>query len=116
MMGTKLPVRWHSGSEIIDPEQWVEEGAGAPRRFVRPDLPPGSARLSESASGQPFLTFTCPCGCGMVGCLPLCPMPKEKGWQWDGDRVFPTLTPSILKTSACRWHGLLTKGVWETTP
>lgn len=115
-MATSLPVHWHSGSEILDPDQFVEE-EGQPRRFVRPDLPAGSARFAESQGGKPYLTYVCPCGCGSVGTLPLLPLfPGEAGWGWDGDRVYPTITPSIQRKYGCRWHGFLTKGVWLTLP
>lgn len=116
-MVTKFPlaVHWHTGSAILDPDQFVQV-EGEPLQYVRPDLPPGAARFSDSKSGQPHLFFVCPCGCGDVGCLPLEPMPGRKGWRWNADRVFPTLRPSIAKRSRCAWHGWLVKGFWTLTP
>lgn len=115
-MGTKmpLPIRWHTGSEILDTRQFVDE-LGQPRRFVRVDLPAGAARFAEAVDGQPYLTFVCPCGCATVGSLALAPFPGCKGWDWDGDRVFPTLRPAITRKH-CGWHGWLVAGVWQSEP
>jgi hypothetical protein len=55
--------------------------------------------------------FWCPCGCGeMLGAGRF----NDGGWQWDGNREAPTLTPSILHMDGCRWHGFLTKGEFLT--
>lgn len=56
------------------------------------------------------LNFWCPCGCGaFLG------VSFEPGrWTWDGNREVPTVTPSILHTDDCRWHGYLTAGEFLT--
>ena len=38
----------------------------------------------------------------------------EQAWKWDGNEAKPTLTPSILRKSGCRWHGYLTGGEFRT--
>lgn len=59
----------------------------------------------------------CPCGCGATGGIrfdtgePNQPHPK---WSWNGSKEKPTLTPSILRTGGCRWHGFLTDGVFRS--
>ena len=64
---------------------------------------PGSAQWND---GQSSLSFICPCGCASYIRLPIKP-PQEKGWQWNGNKNKPSLTPSILNYN-CRWHGFLT--------
>lgn len=58
------------------------------------------------------LMFSCPCGCGNIGFLPVKPGYANSHWKWNGDEVKPTLTPSVQKTCGCSWHGYLTNGVW----
>ena len=54
--------------------------------------------------------FRCPCGCGGESWLPIANGDRD-GWQWNGNREKPTLTPSILQSGfACKWHGYLTDG------
>lgn len=61
------------------------------------------------------LYYTCPCGCGILGHLPIVtPEGYKDGWAWDGNLTHPSTTPSIQMLTACRWHGYLTKG-WFTT-
>lgn len=74
----------------------------------RKDLPAGAASWSE---GHQTLNFTCPCGCGTVHSVPVNPA-FEKRWTWDGNVDKPTLSPSILATNTCRWHGHLIDGVF----
>ena len=57
------------------------------------------------------IIFCCPCGCGEVSSVPVI---GDRKWNWDGNKETPTLTPSILKMSGCRWHGFLTAGEWRT--
>ena len=45
---------------------------------------------------------------GDVVSLPLSGDNTKPVWQWDGDRNFPTLTPSINVIG--RWHGWLREG------
>lgn len=57
------------------------------------------------------IAFLCPCGCGHQSWLPLQDRPSVS-WRWDGNREAPTLIPSVLMTTPCRWHGWLRSGVW----
>lgn len=82
-------------------------------RLMRPDLPPGSSEWSRGLDDRiASLTFVCPCGCGSVGIVTVREGYGDKHWTWNGDEVRPTLTPSILRTSPCKWHGYLTDGVF----
>ena len=67
--------------------------------------------------GPRGIRFTCPCGCGSSGALYFRGRmppgePARPSWEWDGNRGYPTLKPSIQRNSACRWHGFLTRGYW----
>lgn len=55
--------------------------------------------------------FICPCGCGKQGWLGFDNSVKS-AWEWNGDEEKPTLHPSVLQRSGCRWHGYLRDGVW----
>ena len=79
----------------------------------RKDLPPGSAKWAVYSGAISTLLFTCPCGCGAVCHVAVRPcMPN--GWDWNGSMELPTLQPSILRTTGCRWHGYLTDGFWTS--
>jgi hypothetical protein len=86
----------------------------------KPDAKPGDFEFFASAR-QPFagLFFVCPCGCGDVRGLPFRNGPAawdgEPSWTWDGDEERPTLSPSILRTDGCKWHGYLKSGIWSTS-
>ena len=94
------------------------------RALIVPDIDgdpgqePGSIELREGL-GNPGVVagsgFRCPCGCGKEGWLPVngegSPGPS---WEWDGNRERPTLAPSVLQLSGCRWHGWLRNGEWVT--
>ena len=47
--------------------------------------------------------------------IPISTMPTNNEWQWDGNKEFPTLTPSILVEAVPGWnegwHGWLRAGV-----
>lgn len=60
------------------------------------------------------LAFVCPCGCGTQGSIPFTGKVEAStvSWQWDGNRTQPSLTPSIRRTSGCKWHGHLQHGAW----
>lgn len=68
-----------------------------------------------SVDGQ-WLTYDCPCGCHAPGALRLVPQASwisgQGTWGWDGNRTHPTLTPSIRRTTGCKFHGHLTAGIW----
>ena len=80
--------------------------------FMRHDLPPGSAAWCEHDREIRSILFTCPCGCKTVRTVPVKRSNAGPEWLWDGDRLKPTLTPSIQIIGECRWHGYLTKGEW----
>jgi hypothetical protein len=82
-------------------------------RLLRKDLPAGAVSWSVDLDGRiAILNFVCPCGCGVVGSLPVRAGfgQADKHWTWDGRRDKPTLTPSIERTSPCKWRGYLTSG------
>lgn len=98
-------------SDFFEDEKVVRLDDG----YSRPDLPPGSAGWMSSVSGKEHvaLEFTCPCGCGRIGAITVSQGQKEQNtWLWDGNVENPTLSPSIQKTSPCRWHGYLQNGMW----
>jgi Family of unknown function (DUF6527) len=67
--------------------------------------PPGAFFIDEDGAK---LTFICPCGKCYIT-LPL----NGGGWTWDGNREYPTISPSIRRMDRCHWHGYLKAGVWE---
>lgn len=67
------------------------------------------------------LDFLCP-NCGAWHAVPVKPG-HGTGWNWNGDREKPTLSPSMLFSGGhsrsgnqerrdCRWHGWMRDGVW----
>lgn len=86
--------------------------ADIPAQFVESFSPmppvPGAYRFySSSEKADAGMIFCCPCGCGDLNQLPF------DRWTWNGSREKPSLTPSVLKTDGCRWHGWLADGVWR---
>lgn len=81
----------------------------------RKDLKPGaSCWLRDHVRQLPaVLVFVCPCGCGATVHIPVKPF-DPMGWTWDGNLERPTLSPSIQRTTGCRWHGWLRNGVLTT--
>jgi hypothetical protein len=77
---------------------------------------PGAFWYVQSAEGKKYtgLGFMCPCGCGERGVVLFYKMDNHPAWNWDGNIDKPTLTPSIQRNTACRWHGFLTAGEWIT--
>lgn len=87
----------------------------------------GAIEYDEGANGAVESVFyRCPCGCGQMGMLRLrsgAIDPSwpgwQSGWQWDGNREKPTLTPSVHHTyrqngaERTHWHGWLRAGVWS---
>ena len=71
----------------------------------------------DSAGAVAGMNFMCPCGCGDKSALCFSTYPKDKPadarWIWNGSREAPTLTPSILRTMGCKWHGFLTDGIFK---
>lgn len=71
-----------------------------------------SAASGETPAG---MIYVCPCGCGDHSAVQFSNFKHESPkWDWNGDREKPTLTPSILRTAGCRWHGYLTDGVFRS--
>lgn len=90
---------------VLDAD-WTEDG------IVNSKHPPGSIEWLTDASGQvTTLGFVCPCGCQSVVTIPVF---GHRAWNWNQDKEKPTLTPSILRRSGCRWHGWLTNGEFRT--
>jgi hypothetical protein len=59
------------------------------------------------------IAFICPCGCGNESYLPIRGRGHPQEWDWNGDRLDPTLSPSIFNSGLpCRWHGWLRNGEW----
>ena len=99
-----VPIRFTTEDMVTD-DCYVDD------RPVRKDLAPGTAMWLSGTDGvTSCLEFVCPCGCGVVGAITVGEGFGGKAWNWDGNRERPTLTPSILKTTPCRWHGFLTSG------
>lgn len=70
---------------------------------------PGALALINDPVDGAF--FVCPCGCRDIRYLPI----SSRGWNWNGSRDLPTLTPSILMRDTngeTHWHGFLTAGFW----
>lgn len=97
-----VPIIWTDGvtkASMNDMAAWED----------RQDLPPGSARWVEDASGQiACLRFVCPCGCGGRNTVPIRP---GDPWQWDGNESVPTLTPELNPANRCCFYSL-TNGVF----
>src|SRR6478735_782260 len=53
--------------------------------------------------------FRCPCGCGDLYRLSITRQPysseRPRVWHWNGDRIAPTLSPSVNMLQGCRYHG-----------
>ena len=107
---TKVKANFTRDFEQLITEMGDENGVN-----FRRDLPPGTASwlLHEEHKQICHLQFVCPCGCGAVVLLPVSAT-GEGGWQWDGNVNLPTLAPSIQRTSGCKWHGYLRRGVFES--
>lgn len=75
---------------------------------------PGAIELRDLDGELAGIAFRCPCGCGFDSWLPINGPEKDHGWNWDGNREAPTLTPSVLQSGLpCQWHGYLTAGEWK---
>lgn len=77
---------------------------------------PGTIRFDNNAEGQPArMPFKCPCGCGIVAGVSLKPA-NPNGWEWNGSKDKPTLSPSVLIKDGDgeHWHGWLRDGIWES--
>jgi hypothetical protein len=72
-----------------------------------------------------YFGLKCPRGHGECNYLRIKGGPADDGkhpvWKWNGDRVAPTITPSInclahkpddpsVKYAGCGWHGYITNG------
>lgn len=78
---------------------------------------PGDFLFTHNQDGEIVgMIEMCPCGCGAT-CGINFDVPKGRPspkWTWNGSKDKPTLTPSILRTAGCRWHGFLTDGVFRS--
>lgn len=78
---------------------------------------PGDFIFTHNQEGEIIgMIEMCPCGCGECGWINFDVPNRRPGpaWTWNGSRDKPTLTPSIQRTIACRWHGYLTDGVFRS--
>lgn len=74
---------------------------------------PGAIEFREFDGQVRGIAFRCPCGCGYESWLPV--QREERGWEWNGSREAPSLTPSILQSGLpCKWHGYLTAGEFRS--
>lgn len=83
-------------------------------------VPAGAFKFYVNAQKEiAGLLFGCPCGCGQMMSVPFRDESgKRPSWEWDGNQVSPSLSPSILikqlDSSAQQigehWHGYLTDG------
>ncbi|HVT25959.1 MAG TPA: DUF6527 family protein [Rhizomicrobium sp.] len=108
--GDKLPITFVEG-EICDYELGVR---GNDSYCYRHDLAPGSANIETLDDGSIVFTWVCPCGCGAVSFVGIAREKCPHRWEWNGDLVRPTLTPSLQQHSKCRWHGFVTNGEFVT--
>lgn len=96
------------GKSIFDDDTTLDAVAGTSK------LPAGTAQWTHQFHDRvqiAGLMFICPCGCKKLRSVPVI---GDRKWNWNGDKVNPTLTPSILIIGACGWHGFLTNGEWRT--
>jgi hypothetical protein len=110
-----VPINWATeGEYILDDEKRVPR-LGDDGAWCRPDLPPGTSSWSRNTRDEIVgLLFVCPCGCGSVGDLSIAAGYGGPVWNLtNGNYEKPSMTPSIQKTSPCRWHGYLTDGVFR---
>lgn len=78
-------------------------------------LAPGASWwIPNTSGGIGALRFVCPCGCGSVGCISVYSGQPGHGWLWNQSMTRPTLHPSILMTTPCRWHGYLHYGEFQS--
>lgn len=89
-------------------------------RWTKTTRPPAGAVwfVDKPARGKHKAIHTmCPCGCGSAAILriytadePAPPPDQHPAWLWNGDKLKPTLTPSVHHIG--HWHGYLRDGVW----
>ena len=73
---------------------------------------PGAFKFYKQSDDQiAGMNTVCPCGCGAIRTIPFSP-PCDNGWQWDGNREAPTVSPSLKDVHHCKWHGWLRAGQW----
>src|ERR1041384_4807157 len=76
--------------------RWTDENVFYKDGFAyRRGIPAGHAWWNPSGSNpRAVLRFTCPCGCGAWGAVPVKPF-QANGWDAAGDDSSLSLTPSI---------------------
>jgi Family of unknown function (DUF6527) len=74
----------------------------------------------EFLEARVYLHYNCPCGCKRPGCVRVLPPSAEPPastlshcWLWDGNKTAPTLSPSLRRHTACKFHGYLEAGAWR---
>lgn len=99
-----IPIQWNDAVKII-------EGNLNENAEWKNDLHPGTASwLRGKDEKASVIIFTCPCGCKDVISIPVREGFGNTFWNWDGNEKFPTLSPSIFRSSGCKWHGHLING------
>jgi Family of unknown function (DUF6527) len=82
---------------------------------LRQESLPGSYlyRAFRDGAEPAGMAFICPCGCGNESWMAFEGSAQPGAcWQWNGNDLSPTLTPSV-KQRGCGWHGWLTNGYWK---
>jgi len=110
-----VPITFDERVVKFDEMERLPEGG-----WRRKDLAPGAAwwlqHMGEPTNKISHLYFVCPCGCGDVLGIPV--TQRLEGfsgcWKWDGNEGHPTLTPSVSRLVGCKWHGHLTKGIFDS--
>jgi hypothetical protein len=109
--------------------EFVGEGAGGSKVDLVRDRPGAFYYYVEhDEDGKEVgIIHSCPCGCGMLGSLPLLPHEGRPCWSNTGPREVPTLSPSVgirpilnlewpeyakAGPDGFHWHGWLRNGVW----
>lgn len=70
----------------------------------------GQFDIATEPSGQRRFWYVCPGKCKSLSAIAIRPVVdgSAQSWDWDGNMVSPTLTPSINHVGC--WHGWLTGG------
>lgn len=84
----------------------LAELLGEPERYTPGDF--DVVTSGQNGAARTFLWFVCPGPCRGLSAIALVTGPPGRTWQWDGNLVSPTLTPSI-DHAGC-WHGWLRGG------
>lgn len=108
-MSKQVPITFDHAVTLFEGDGVTHDEKG----LVNTKVAPGAAWWTRNGEDHiAVLMYACPCGCSHVDCLPVLPGYSNTFWHWDQNETQPTLTPSVLRMSGCKWHGYLTRGVW----